>query len=99
MNQHTPGPWKVYPSGTQTFVASVATGRIVAVDLYDENSNPPIEEVDANARLIAAAPALLEAVEAALKFIQEGDSEPSQSYSVVALLKRTLKQAQGENNE
>jgi hypothetical protein len=69
------------------------------MDLYDENSDTPIEEVEANARLIAAAPALLGAVEVTLEFIQERDNDPAHSYPVVALLKRTLKQAKGENDE
>ena len=65
MNEHTPVPWKVYTDGTKTFVVSTATGRVVAADLYDENNEPSIEELDANARLIAAAPELLQSAETA----------------------------------
>ena len=56
---NTPKPWKVYPDSIKTFVASSA-GRVVAASLHDENSGTPVDEIEANARLIAAAPKLLE---------------------------------------
>ena len=62
--KHTPGPWTVSPSSkasTLTRVFSVDEGRLVA------SANGPglseSGEAEANARLIAAAPELLEALE------------------------------------
>lgn len=59
MSGHTPGPWRI--GSTQTRVESRA-GSVLAVTDYE----PHIPEVAAraNARLIAAAPELLEALKA-----------------------------------
>lgn len=96
--QHTPKQWKVYPDSTGTFVAS-SSGRVVAANLYDENTDTPIEEVDANARLIAAAPELLDAAETAVKIIRGsyGNSQVDLPGNdrVVSILERVIKQAKG----
>jgi hypothetical protein len=63
----TPGPWCVV-IGKRISVAPVRGGQVVAVCNYD---NGPIEK--ANARLIAAAPELLEA---AIWIVKYADSEP-----------------------
>lgn len=64
MTTHTPGPWTAVPSkfrdGELIVQAGMPSNRILARfgDLY------PLDEIDhANARLIAAAPKLLEALE------------------------------------
>lgn len=72
-NGHTPGPWRIEPlqsiQGTDMAIVAAANGRIVAVIPHD----PDIQEVDEpdsetvvfhdedcrNARLLAAAPALV----------------------------------------
>jgi hypothetical protein len=102
MNQHTPGPWKAYPDGTQTFVASIPSGRVVAADLHDENSDTPIEEIEANARLIAAAPGLLDAAETAAEIIRDSygqhDVDVPADCQAVNILERAIKQAKGGNH-
>ena len=102
-NQYTQKPWKVYPNGTQTFVASIPSGRVVATGLYDENSATPVEEIEANARLIAAAPGLLNAAEAAVKMIRDSygrdNVDVSADYQAVNILERAVKQAKGGGHE
>ena len=57
MNAHTPGPWCVV-LGKNCSVAPVCGGRIIANCNFDNGTTEL-----ANARLIAAAPKLLEALE------------------------------------
>ena len=65
---HTQGKWLV--KQTDFKKAVVCGNMIVASDLYDENKSPPIEEVDANANLIASAPDLLSACKYALGVLE-----------------------------
>lgn len=66
--KHTPGPWKV--SGRRRQVI----GRHGAIPCLLARVNVAASgvECDANARLIAAAPDLLAACEAAIQFIRNG---------------------------
>ena len=58
MSSHTPGPWAVANVG---WVASLATDQTIC-GMYAVKSGFDHTETDANARLIAAAPDLLEAL-------------------------------------
>lgn len=64
--KHTPGPWHVDPTAPEAYYQDVNvlrhSGLAVAVALHNGDIAPA--EVEANARLIAAAPALLEALQA-----------------------------------
>lgn len=64
--QHTPGPWvwQHWPDGTHTVAQSSTLGTIATIF-----PGPQEEEQAANARLIAAAPELLEALTWAVRFI------------------------------
>lgn len=94
---NTPKPWKVYSDATKTFVASSSAGRVVAADLYDESTDTPIEEIEANARLIAAAPELLEALEDVQEWIATGkvDGVGFDEMSICDLLHETIAKAKG----
>ena len=59
MNKHTPGPWRVVDSWNDYMVESQNGEEIIWQD--GPHNTPTINE--ANARLIAAAPDLLEALE------------------------------------
>jgi hypothetical protein len=65
--KHTPGPWHTYTGGnTRDCVESVKEGKLIAV-VYDGADSRPCENnptQSANAKLIAAAPELLEALKA-----------------------------------
>lgn len=66
MNGHSPGPWTIVPRNPQTaaMVPMIrSNGGMVAAMFGDQR-------MDANARLIAAAPALLEALQ---RIVDEGD--------------------------
>ena len=62
--EHTPGKWEIGKSLEKQFIIGRRNGReaIIAGDLYDENNEPTIKELDANAALIAAGPELLAAL-------------------------------------
>ena len=74
MSKHTPGPWKITHSEVNGYRVSDSTGWGVAVVLKDTND-------EANARLIAAAPQMLEALEgdAAYWYYKRSPSIPEQS--------------------
>ena len=59
--KHTKGKWGVKQTGFKKTV--VCGNMIIASDLYDENKSPSIDEVDANANLIASAPDMLKTLE------------------------------------
>ena len=70
MSAHTPGPWKVdSPPRTVTFEPAFAVNGDYGPPLAFVLGSDDHPEVRANARLIAAAPDLLEALEAALPWI------------------------------
>ncbi len=63
-NGHTPGPWRMDHDGSNWMV--VTDDYPEMVDVWGFNGMPAVEVV-ANARLIAAAPELLEALECLLE--------------------------------
>ncbi len=80
--KHTPGPW------TQNYICAGSTNevkadnkRIVLVLQYDHDQNrvADFETCQANAKLIAAAPELLEALNRMLDFYWEGYSDPKKA--------------------
>ena len=82
--QHTPGPWEVQNSdqwraesrdtGFATFChVGPPKGLAVALAVSDEDGEG--HEVEANARLIAAAPDLLDAIEALLGWVKAWDCD------------------------
>lgn len=88
--KHTPGPWKVSPllSASENHrgfhIISPDGWRLAQVQPYDEDG----VQGGANAQLIAAAPELLEALEAALawymdtpEFIHGDDSMPMDTFN------------------
>lgn len=65
--QHTPGPWDVEPKGSRHFVDG-ADGLTVAY--LDRAGVRERAEIEANALLIASAPELLAALEAAAELAE-----------------------------
>lgn len=69
MNKHTPGPWLIE-----------VNGFIIAPDGFsvaDCDRGRDVNEADANARLIAAAPDMLMALKNIRKYIEYCDHEPA----------------------
>lgn len=96
MAEHTPGPWSLAVSADRTPLV-VAPGRSTGVAIIpfqrDEVCRQArIEETGANARLIAAAPELLEAARAALDdLISDGHAH----YRVAEVLRAAIAKATG----
>ena len=98
--EHTQGPWKSFFYGKDSYgriISTIAANdgnhRICEISPFDLLEN----EVNANARLIAAAPDLLEALYAALPCVEESEefdkpNGPKLSVTIRALL------AQAEGN-
>ena len=88
MTKHTPGPWKVF----FTYNVQAKAERSVANCNTLSSNGPDWEQIkdenQANAYLIAAAPELLEACEAALPFIDQP--------VIVAKIKAAIAKARGE---
>lgn len=87
--QHTPGKWYVQPIGSKIYVES--DGPVMICDMQaDECLNPlEVAVMRANARLIAAAPELLKALEAAcrLDYFNEHNSLAYQARAAIAAAK------------
>ena len=92
MSKHTPGPWKRIANSIKSRKANCVIVRLPALtDCVGDETADQIKEWDANARLIAAAPDLLEALEEAVYMlgIQEinEDSKPYERRIMAALAK------------
>ena len=74
MSKHTPGPWTVSPSQTYKAQIEHLAGKKTVV--FARVTTPKIGDAIANARLIAAAPTMLEALEALDALIDFGDHVP-----------------------
>jgi hypothetical protein len=80
----TPGPWSIHPVASTAVVGS--TGFVVAAcGGHSSNARDPEElhsELQANARLIAAAPDLLEAARAAMLVLAgEHDTDSARQHA------------------
>lgn len=84
------GPWKITHTALNGYRVSDSTGWGVAVVLKDTND-------EANARLIAAAPQMLEALEKIAEIgRQKGDARPQDAVSCFVIAEAALAVAKGE---
>jgi hypothetical protein len=91
---HTPGPWKIATFDGPNQYASIEAEN-ESVRICDIPSWPcAVYEMRANARLIAAAPDLLDALDWALRQIED-DLDPDHQAAFDAALS-TLRKAKGE---
>lgn len=67
--QHTPGPWRVSTANDRIEVVTVQTGYRIGAMRWDQMSGISL----ADARLVAAAPDLLEAAKALLDLNEDVD--------------------------
>jgi len=65
ISSSTPGPWEIDDLFGDTHITAMRNGMPcnVVTGMYDEENEPTIEELKANARLIAAATFMLTALE------------------------------------
>ena len=115
MHQHTPGPWKSQPcyddpSGTDQVwspLRDLNIARVYGVDPYDDrwgrNWLGHRAESIANARLITAAPELLDALTMALPYVEMAEHDDSYKPGVVAKMVQhmtdAIAKATGETHE
>lgn len=103
MSKHTPGPWKKYDSAFPQFFVTTDGKDICKVSSEDVS----MLEAEANARLIAAAPDLIEALEKMVEYAhQYSGRERSQSAAMeivetpisddVAAARAAIAKARGE---
>lgn len=93
---HTPGPWHIRKGPDRYIVADPekVDGGISWVTVA--RAYPDAKEQDANARLIAAAPELLAACEAALRYLDYTDPMGVESQEEQDLLDAAIRKARGE---
>jgi hypothetical protein len=94
--KHTPGPWFV--NGPWHIQAQGQMGdirpRIVAQAVNARPDTPEgLATLDANARLIASAPELLEMLALALPYVEEAESDPVNKKGSVAKLIKQIRAA------
>lgn len=93
--QHTPGPWDVEPKGSRHFVDG-ADGLTVAY--LDRAGVRERAEIEANARLIAAAPELLNLLTAADRLeVLTGENLAVYARTFAALARAAIAKATGGN--
>ena len=79
MNKHTPGPWSAHYNNEGLTVFSPDNVTVAYVD-YDECEERPVE---ANAHLIAAAPAMYEALVETMKVLRSLRDNKEEWYTLV----------------
>jgi len=93
--KHTPGPWEWVP-GKRSFQGSIEPD---ICDFGDDTTYYPTEGAPpnlANARLIAASPCLLEALERCLNFIENTESEMGDTLECGEQARAAIAKAKGE---
>lgn len=99
--QHTPGPWKVYGrDGKPKCYVTDSEGRTIAdLDSFCTGSDSR-EQLEANARLIAHAPALLEALKAIAGMKVNGESDHRQLLALcMGIASTAIAQATNQEEE
>ncbi len=92
MSKHTPGPWNVNFETGEVLSEAAVIGTIYGA--WTEHLNDPIsEECKANARLIAAAPELLEACKSALGYRKQTHHGTDKC---IAILTGVIAKAEGD---
>jgi hypothetical protein len=90
--QHTPGPWEINTTTGYTDVIATANAT-ERVCMIDGEGDKDLERTEANARLIAAAPAMLDALVLAQRALNAaprfrvGDTD---SYRTAAVVDRAI---------
>ena len=93
--KHTPGPWKVEQrfSGNRFIHSDNSQSPICGVSFVGIGIE--VDESKANADLIAAAPELLEAADAAIDAIADERADAAYKAEVVAMLRAAIAKATG----
>ena len=102
MSTHTPGPRRVDPNYDADIQTADGRLEIAMVDISDIADNvAPEAEAAANARLIAAAPELLEALAALLAHLEQDEQDAvmgifgAPTYGAIAAARAAIAKATG----
>ena len=102
MIEHTPGPWELRPtvvSGGEWFKWVYGPNNVPIVLMGSDSLPPTFDQVEANARLIAAAPELLEALKEVLAAQGAGEisyrSSDGRGYEAMLAVEAAIAKAEG----
>ena len=93
--EHTPGPWRLgrgyadYLAIEAYYSDDDAWWPIATIEL-DEHGAKPTPEQEANARLIEAAPAMYEALEASRSFVQMIADGETETWNMLTQIEKAL---------
>lgn len=93
---HTPGPWDC--DGSEIHAENLCIANAYRPRTDDEGNWMAIEEVQANARLIAAAPELLDALRSAVRALNAGKNfrvGDDHSYFIATACGEVISKAEG----
>ena len=91
--KHTPGPWAIRENSATIIAKDKGDCWVTRAKAYGHNP----EEITANARLIAAAPEMLNALKEAHDFlIADGDAKNDQHLALLTTLQNSIALAEGE---
>jgi hypothetical protein len=96
MNKHTPGPWFNYGKSPEGYVVGEfpGDGPLKGVVAYVVGTGTLAAE-EANARLTAAAPELLEALREAHTALYRGCETPEDKEGLLKIIEETIAKAEG----
>ena len=95
MSEYTPGPW-IYDAGAFYAKCQLNERGMTRESPIAEMLNGREDDYEANARLIAAAPELLEACELALKVLEQSGMITRQLLDADRKLRAAIAKAKGE---
>ena len=100
MSKHTPGPWRARNCQTAVLVDTICNGDAMLIALVADNDSQGDTDTERkmnNARLIAAAPQMLEALEKIVGIgRQKGDATRQHAVSCFLIAEAAIKAAKGE---
>jgi hypothetical protein len=94
--QHTPGPWSLEDRGTKFIVSKPGDGYITREVCRMDSSTMAAFAQEANARLIAAAPDLLEALQAIASIDVHSALTEAEADAIHAAASAAIAKATGE---
>ncbi len=93
---HTPGPWYAHMNGEGSFCIKAGTDYDISPTLASRSKwKSDAERSNANARLIAAAPELLEALEDCLRWIEADEWTYGRTFSTGDRIRTAIEKATG----
>lgn len=100
----TPGPWKCLREEVNKHYIRISSTKLgerfavanVLIPLYDDIREREAKETRANAKLIAAAPELLEALQQCIPHLREQSKNDGHAFGTLQLVNRIINKATGE---